>query len=132
MAAKATLTIGELAARTGLTPDALRYYERLGLIPPDARTPGGFRAYPAATINRLLFVKQPQRQGLTLAEVCELLRLDTHRDTGHCPHVQRLLRRKLTDLDARLLEMQKLRRAWMPSSVSATRRSRNSPTPRVP
>jgi DNA-binding transcriptional MerR regulator len=47
MPAKDTFTIGELAARVGVTPDARRYYERLGLVARVPRTTGGFRVYPA-------------------------------------------------------------------------------------
>jgi DNA-binding transcriptional MerR regulator len=110
MSAKVTLTIGELAACAGVTPDTLRYYERLGVIARVHRTTGGFRVYSAEVVDRLRFIKQAQRQGLTLAEIRELLRLDTRRGAGQCQRVQRLLERKLVDLDARLAEMQEFRR----------------------
>jgi DNA-binding transcriptional MerR regulator len=110
MPPKETLTIGELAARAGITPDALRYYERLGVIARVPRTTGGFRVYPAAVVDRLRFIKQAQRHGLTLAEIRELLRLDTRRGASQCKQVQQLLQRKLTDLDARLIELQEFRR----------------------
>ena len=51
MSPDATFSIGELAARTGLTPDALRYYERLRVIAPVRRTAGGYRVYTAETIG---------------------------------------------------------------------------------
>ncbi len=111
MSVKATLTIGELAARSGVTPDTLRYYERLGVAARVPRTTRGFRAYSADVIDRVRFIKQAQRQGLTLAEIRELLRLDTHRGAGQCRQVQRLLQRTLVELDARLIEMQEFRRA---------------------
>ncbi|MPY88853.1 MAG: MerR family transcriptional regulator [Luteitalea sp.] len=49
--------IGELAARSGLTPDTLRYYERLGVLSPVSRTSGGFRIYSQHTLERLRFIK---------------------------------------------------------------------------
>ena len=110
MSSKATFTIGELATQSGLTPDALRYYERLGVIAPAKRTSGGFRVYTADVLQRLRFIKQAQRHGLTLAEIRELLRLDVRPGTGQCRDVQRLLERKLADLDARLVELQEFRR----------------------
>lgn len=64
MPAKETFTIGELATRAGMTADALRYYERLGVIARVPRTTGGFRAYPAAVVDRLRFIKQAQPHGL--------------------------------------------------------------------
>jgi MerR family transcriptional regulator, copper efflux regulator len=105
-----TFTIGELAARAGITRDALRYYERLGVIPRAPRTSGGFRVYSADVLTRLRFIKQAQRQGLTLAEIRELLRLDKSRGASQCRTVQLLLQRKLADVDARLTELQEFRR----------------------
>ena len=69
MSPDATFTIGELAARTGMTPDALRYYERLRVIAPLRRTASGYRVYSDETIERVRFIKQ---HGLTLAEIREL------------------------------------------------------------
>lgn len=110
MATSETFTIGELATRSGLTPDALRYYERLGVIPRVPRTAGGFRVYSVDVLARLQFIKQAQRHGLTLAEIRELLRLDTRRAASQCRQVQQLLQRKLADVDARLIELQEFRR----------------------
>lgn len=110
MSSKATFTIGEVAAQSGMTPDALRYYERLGVIAPVRRTDGGFRVYTADVLERLSFVKQAQRHGLTLAEIRELLSLDVRPGTGQCRQVQRLLERKLADVAARVVELQEFRR----------------------
>ena len=68
-----TYQIGELAARSGLTPDALRYYERLGLLARPQRTSGGFRVYQVETLERLRFIKQAQMVGLTLNEIAALV-----------------------------------------------------------
>ena len=64
-----TCRIGELAAQSGLTPDALRYYERLGLLPAPARSQGGFRLYPITTLDRLNFIKRAQLLGFHLEEI---------------------------------------------------------------
>jgi MerR family transcriptional regulator, redox-sensitive transcriptional activator SoxR len=61
------LTIGELAARSGLAPSALRYYEELGLISSE-RTAGGQRRYARATLRRVAFVRAAQQVGLSLEE----------------------------------------------------------------
>jgi MerR family transcriptional regulator, Zn(II)-responsive regulator of zntA len=109
MSEKATFTIGELAARGGVTPDALRYYERLGVIARAPRTSGGFRVYTKDALDRLRFIKQAQLHGLTLAEIRELLRLDTRRGGSQCRRVHELLQRKLTDVDTRLNALQEFR-----------------------
>jgi MerR family mercuric resistance operon transcriptional regulator len=110
MAPETRLTIGKLAARAGLTPDAVRYYERLGVVPRPGRTVGGFRVYSAEVIERLRFIKQAQLHGLTLAEIRELLSLNDRRGVGQCRQVQRLLTRKLAELDQRVAQLQEFRR----------------------
>jgi DNA-binding transcriptional MerR regulator/uncharacterized glyoxalase superfamily protein PhnB len=62
------LTIGEVAARTGLTQRTLRYYEDLGLLEP-SRTGGGRRSYDAATLDRLYRIRLQRSLGTPVAEV---------------------------------------------------------------
>jgi MerR family redox-sensitive transcriptional activator SoxR len=62
------LTIGELAARSGVATSALRFYEQRGLITSD-RTGAGHRRYARATIRRVAFIVFAQRVGLTLGEI---------------------------------------------------------------
>ena len=101
--------IGELSAESGLSRDALRYYERLGLMPRPRRTSGGFRLYPAGTLARIRFIKQAQLHGLTLREIRELLGFQDRRGRERCRQVQRLLARKLADVDSRLAQLQDFR-----------------------
>jgi len=105
-----TYQIGELATRSGLTPDALRYYERIGLVARPRRTSGGFRVYPAATLERLRFIRQAQMVGLTLQEISALV---TYQDQGgprRCRQVRDLLHSKLSDVETKLRELQQFRR----------------------
>jgi DNA-binding transcriptional MerR regulator len=107
---RATYQIGELASRSGLTPDALRYYERLGLLPPPQRTSGGFRAYTPSTLDRLRFIKQAQTLGLSLQEIRTLVSYADRGGVKRCQRVHDLLQRKIADLDTRLSELQEFRR----------------------
>ncbi len=63
-----TLTIGQLAERSGVAPSALRFYEERGLIAAE-RTTGNQRRYPQSTLRRVAFVRTAQRVGLTLEEI---------------------------------------------------------------
>ena|ERR1700687_5883159 len=101
--------IGELSAQSGLSRDALRYYERLGLMPRMRRTSGGFRLYPPETLDRIRFIKQAQIHGLTLREIRDLLGFEGRRGRERCRQVHRLLTRKLADLDGRLQQLQEFR-----------------------
>jgi MerR family transcriptional regulator, redox-sensitive transcriptional activator SoxR len=66
------LTIGQVAARAGVAPSALRYYEDQGLVTA-SRTAGGARRYPRSVLRRLAFVRAAQNVGLSLGEVREAL-----------------------------------------------------------
>ena len=95
------LPIGELARRAGTAPSALRYYERIGLLPPAERA-GGKRHYSPASAERLALVRLCQDAGFTLKEIRELLAAGTHRR----PSFNRLAERKIAELDARIAEAQ--------------------------
>jgi DNA-binding transcriptional MerR regulator len=105
----AVFQIGELAARTGTTPDTLRYYERLGLLPRPARTTGGYRVYTDETVERLRFIRQARTLGLTLHEIRTLVRDRTSGGVRRCRDVRDMLRSKMTDLEARIAELQAFR-----------------------
>ena len=99
------LRIGELAAASGLTRDALRYYERQGLLPRPARTTGGFREYNAPAVERVRFIKQAQAHGLTLREIRDLVSHPSDAGRTRCRHVRDLLARKLDQLEKRRREL---------------------------
>jgi MerR family transcriptional regulator, redox-sensitive transcriptional activator SoxR len=67
-----TLTIGELAARSGVAASALRYYDRLGLLESD-RTFGNQRRFPRSELRRVAFIRIAQRVGLSLDEIRDAL-----------------------------------------------------------
>lgn len=102
------LTVGQLAARTGVRTDTVRYYEREGLLPVPQRTDGEHRRYGPADVDRLLFIRGAQRLGLRLAEIRELLAV---RDTGTCPcqPAEGLLRRHVTEIDTEIERLAALR-----------------------
>lgn len=106
----AAYRIGELAQVSGLTPDALRYYERLGLLRPSGRTEGGFRVYGASTVERLRVIKQAQALGLSLREIRDLVSYPEQRGVRRCRHVRDLLLTKLAELEAHITQLEEFRR----------------------
>jgi len=66
---KMTLTIAEVAERTGLSTDTLRYYEKAGLIEPDGRTAGNHRVYAAADLEWLTFLLRLRATGMSIADM---------------------------------------------------------------
>ncbi|WP_030927712.1 heavy metal-responsive transcriptional regulator [Streptomyces sp. NBC_01527] len=102
------MRIGDLAARSGLTTKTIRYYEQAGLIPEPPRTSGGYRDYPPAAESRLVFIRDAQHAGLTLAEIRGVLGL---RDSGKAPcgHVTDLINQHLDEINRRMAELRKTR-----------------------
>jgi MerR family transcriptional regulator, redox-sensitive transcriptional activator SoxR len=90
--------IGELARRTGLKPSAIRYYERLGLLPVPGRV-GGQRRYSDDAQHRVRLIRFAGDMGFTLAEI--KLFLNGLRDTAPVgPRWKRLANRKIREVDA--------------------------------
>ncbi|CAN5658106.1 hypothetical protein BH18ACT15_BH18ACT15_05530 [soil metagenome] len=80
-----TLKVSGIAERAGVSPDAVRYYEREGLLPPAPRSASGYREYDDSTAGRIRFIKGAQAVGLRLSEIRELLEIQ---DRGACPCVR--------------------------------------------
>jgi MerR family copper efflux transcriptional regulator len=102
------MRIGQLAEQAGISTKAIRYYEQIGILSPPERTATGYRSYDEAALGRLGFVRAAQALGLTLGEIRQVI---AFRDQGQapCAHVTELLHRHAADLDARILELQRLR-----------------------
>jgi MerR family mercuric resistance operon transcriptional regulator len=98
--------IGEVAQRSGVSIDTVRYYERRQLLPTAPRTPSGYRVFTSDAIERVVFIKQAQDLGFTLDEISTLL---TTNGTSDCLRVHDLLDKKLTELDARMKAMHEFR-----------------------
>lgn len=102
------LRIGEVAARTGVSVDTVRYYERRGLLPRAARSEGGFRRFTPDAEERILFIKHAQDIGLSLDEIKQLLTAGG--GANECRQMSNLLQVKLEELDERIARMRDFRR----------------------
>ena len=102
------LTIGDLAARTGLAVSAIRFYETHGIVKP-LRNKGGHRRYGRADIRRLSFVIAAQKLGFSLSEIApHLRRLPDHKapTKADWTRIGKTFRR---DIDARIAALEDLR-----------------------
>lgn len=72
-ATRGLLQIGEVADLTGLSLKTVRYYEEVGLLPTAERSPGGFRLYTTAAVERLLVIKQMKPLDFNVEQMRELL-----------------------------------------------------------
>ena len=104
------LNIGSVAEATGLPAKTIRYYESIGLVGPPRRTGGNYRLYDERDVTTLRFIERARRLGFSLKEVAELLTLwrDRHRASAD---VRRLAEAQIRRVDARLSELQDMRRS---------------------
>jgi DNA-binding transcriptional MerR regulator len=103
------LRSGNLAKATGVSPDTIRHYERIGVLPRATRTESGYRLYPASAVERVLVVQRALRIGFTLAELAEVLKT---RDAGGtpCRRVYQLAQDKLKGIEADIEALKRTRR----------------------
>ena len=102
------LTIGELAARAGVTTSALRFYDAQGLITAQ-RTSGNQRRYERAMLRRVAFVRSAQQVGLTLEEIKQALETLPSERTPTRADWERLSRQWRARLDQQIRDLQALR-----------------------
>jgi MerR family mercuric resistance operon transcriptional regulator len=120
--------IGRVAKKIGLTPDAIRFYERNALLPRPPRTAGGFRQYADTDVETLGFIRQVQGLGFTLKEVRDLLEL-RHQRLQPCAPVRKRLQQKLSDVRTKLADLEKLKQELQSALNACNRGLRKKSTP---
>jgi MerR family copper efflux transcriptional regulator len=104
------LKIGDVARQAELSIDAIRFYEREGLLGRVRRSNTGQRQYDDETVRRLAFVRRATALGFSLAEVKSLLTLRVSARMP-CERVRERALTKLADIDRRIAELQQMRDA---------------------
>lgn len=104
------LTIGQVANRSGVGIDTIRYYEKEGLLAPVRKSPAGYRLYTPEAVRRLGFVRHAQQCGFSLAEIRELLELKTH-DDACCNDVRSVVIQKKLQVEAKIMALKAMSRA---------------------
>ncbi len=102
-------TIGEVAKAAGVGVETVRFYERKGLIPDPSRRPSGYRAYPEAVVERIVFIRHAKELGFSLKEIGDLLSLRVARN-ANCARVKRRTEDKIRDLESKIRRLQRWRR----------------------
>jgi len=103
-----SMTIGTMAATAGVNIETIRFYQRKGLVPKPKRSRGAVRRYGLEAVARVKFVKAAQRLGFSLVEIGALLKLD---DGTHCKEAREMAEEKLTDVRAKLCDLQRIESA---------------------
>jgi len=103
------MRIGELAERTTVPTKTIRYWESEGLLPEPDRTASGYRDYDHTAVDRIGFIRQSQSAGLTLTQIRQIL--DVADDgTPPCEHVAAAVAERLSEVEARIRELNATRR----------------------
>ncbi|AEI10785.1 MULTISPECIES: heavy metal-responsive transcriptional regulator [Cellulomonas] len=98
------MRIGQLAAASGVTTKAIRFYEKAGVLPAPARQASGYRQYDHGAIERLAFVRAAQAAGLTLRQITDVV--SARENSGPpCQHVVDLLEQHAGSLERRIAEL---------------------------
>lgn len=102
------LKIGEVSKHSGVGIEALRFYEKSGLLERPGRTYSGYRLYDEEVLERIAFIKQAQALGFKLDEISQLIR---HKRAGEspCDEVREIVRMRLQELDERIQRMVRYR-----------------------
>lgn len=100
-------TIGQLAAAAGVNLETVRYYERIKLMPPPARTGNGYRAYEQGHVRRLAFIRRARELGFGIEAIRVLLAL-SEPSRASCSEVQEIARTHLSEVRAKLADLTKL------------------------
>ncbi|MGA0531212.1 MerR family transcriptional regulator [Hansschlegelia sp. KR7-227] len=102
------IAIGELGRATDTKVETIRYYERIGLLAAPRRTPGNYRAYDGAHLNRLSFIRRSRDLGFSIDQIRALLDLADHKDRP-CAAVDEIAKGHLAEVERKIADLTALR-----------------------
>ena len=108
MTGEKQLTISQLAKEAGIPTTTIRYYERIGLVSPEARSYGNYRIYGDKSLKKVKFVKAAQAVGFTLDDIRALL--GDGAKSPCCGEVKLLIKDRLEEIDNRLKDLRHVQR----------------------
>lgn len=103
------MKIGEVARLSGTGIEAIRFYERKGLLLEPERRPSGYRQYDETTVERLNYITLAKKLGFTLAEIRDLLELSFAH--SHCEHIRRRGEAKIAEIEQKIRSLQQIKRS---------------------
>ena len=105
------LKIGDLAKRTQINNETIRFYETKGLLEAPMRSDAGYRLYTQNDVARLNFIVRAKGLGFSLKEIMELLSLKVEKEDSTCGEVKALAEKKLDDIAEKLIELNRMKLA---------------------
>lgn len=105
-----SLTIGEVAKRSGVGVETVRFYEREGLIAEPPRKASGYRQYPLETVDRIRFTRRAKELGFTLQEIKELFSLRLAPETT-CEDIRNRAEDKILEVEKKITQLTQIKKA---------------------
>jgi Cd(II)/Pb(II)-responsive transcriptional regulator len=99
------MKIGDLSRATGCTVETIRYYERVGLLPPPVRSAGNYRHYAEAALERLTFIRHCRALDMSIDEIRSLLLAG---ESSNCSNIDTLIDAHLEHVEQRIRELRSL------------------------
>lgn len=103
-------SIGQIAKKSGISVETIRYYEKEGLLEKPQRKESGYRQYNGDAINRLFFIQQAKELGFSLKEIGELLSIKSDANTL-CSDVKHLAEGKLSDIQSKIKMLRRMEKS---------------------
>ena len=108
------ITVKQVSERVGLPSRTVRYYDRIGLVPADERSPAGYRLYSPEDEGKLRFIRGAKALGFSLQEIRGLMAAAERGCCGEVvPELERLLEEKVVEIEARIAELSAFRERLM-------------------
>lgn len=101
-------TIGDLSGKTGVSREAIRYYERIDLLPEATRTGNGYRQYFEQDVERLQFIRRSRALDFSIDEIKEILAF-RERQEPPCQYVLTVMEQRVEEIEARIQDLVQLR-----------------------
>jgi len=105
------LRIGELAKRSIVSVESLRYYESEQLLVPEARSSAGYRLYSSSDEQKLSFILHAKKVGFSLQEIKTLLSLRAAKNSHTCEEVKSYTGAKVDEIDHKINDLKKMKQA---------------------
>lgn len=105
------MRIGELAGKTGVSVETLRFYEKQGLLKTPHRSDAGYRLYDEKTLKQVSFILRAKAVGFSLKDIAGLLDLEVNREQETCESVKNFAQSKLDEINTKLAELQRMKDA---------------------
>ncbi|MCC6613149.1 MAG: heavy metal-responsive transcriptional regulator [Anaerolineae bacterium] len=102
------VSIGELSQQTGVSTQAIRYYEQIKLLPAPKRADNSYREYDDSDVERLQFVKRARQLDFALGDIAEILAFRDQNEPP-CQYVMNVMAQQISAIEERVADLQRLR-----------------------